>query len=186
MSFFAPAIFSKGTLDGFLLKFVVKYSKKEKIGPSVLKYVSCEDTIEAIFNAFKYCVSTGLFEASECFIDFHPNTISEIEKNDVKISGDSLSLAVALSLIEFISNLKIESKIIATGAIRENLDLWSCNQVGNLSRKINLATSMCADIILIPSMHSKLKVSKNSSSKIIYLPKILPNATNLFESLSLA
>lgn len=186
MSFFAPAIVSKGTSAGILLAFIVEYNKKEKIGPAVLKYVSCEDSIEAIFNAFKYCVSTGLSEASECFIDFHPDTISEIEKIDVRISGDSLSLAVTLSLIEFISNLKIQSKVIATGAIRESLNLWSCNEVDNLSRKINLATSMCADIILIPGMRSELTISKNSASKIIHLPTILPKATNLLESLSLA
>ena len=186
MSFFAPAILSKPATAGILLEFVVEYNKKEKVGPAVLKYASCEESIEAIFNAFKYCVSTGLCEASDCFVDFHPRTVSEIEKIGVRISGDSLSLAVALNLIEFTSNLKIESKIIATGAIRKNLDLWSCNEVGNLARKINLATSMNADIILIPGMPSKLTVSKNSLSKIVHMPIILPKANNLLESLNLA
>jgi hypothetical protein len=186
MSFFAPAIFSKRASAGILLGFKVEYNKRQKVGPGVLKYVSCDDSIEAIFNAFKYCVSTGLSEASECIIDLHPQTIAEIEKIDIKVSGDSLSLAVALNLIEFTSNLKIKSKIIATGAIRDSFDLWSCNKVGNLSKKINLANTLKADIILIPNTSSKFIVSKKSLSKIIPLPIILPKATNLLESLNLA
>jgi hypothetical protein len=185
LPFFAPAVLSKRVASGMLLGFTVEYNKKEIIGPSIIKYAPSEDSIEAIFNAFKYCATTGLPNVSECFINFHPHTISEIEKNDIKVSGDSLSLAVALNLIEFANNLKIKSKIIATGAIRENLDLWSCNKVADLPKKIDLASSMSADIILIPRMSAKIIDSKKSLSRIIQLPKMLPKATSLFESLSL-
>ena len=182
MAFFSPAFISRAGNTGILLQFEITHNKR-RIGSEILQYVSCEESIEAIFDAFNYCVDTGLPSAAGCMIDFSPQTVSEIKIRNLRVSGDSLSLAVALSLIEYVKNLNIKSKIIATGAIRKSNNIWNCNSVSGVDKKIILAKSLNADAIVVPQDGFNNKYIYDQDATIICMPLAMPSATSLLEFL---
>lgn len=180
VSIFAPAITDNPHSPGILLKFVVSKDPDCFIGPGIMAHVICPESIDGIFNAFSYCAETGLSAALECKIDLAPVTRGEIEARRLKIRGDSLSLAVALTLIAFVERRNIKSAISATGALRPAGRHWGCHVVANIKAKICLALKSKADIMLVPAgSHITKSESPSQMTRIVTLPAIIPDATQL-------
>ena len=187
MPIFAPAITEGPRSRGILLRFKISKGLDGFIGPGLLANVNCPDSFEGIFNAFRYCADTGLSAALGCSVDLAPETKIEVEARRLKIQGDSLSLAVALTLIAFVEGRRLKSAISATGALRHRGQSWGCEVVANIEDKISLARTNEIDLMIVPAgSHPTKRHSPSQITKIVTLPAVIPGATKLLMQLALA
>ena len=121
------------------------------------RFVSCigsKETVDGIFNAINfaepYCKS---IISKNKLISISEKSFKLLEKHNIIIAGDSLSLALSFFLIQeklLINNLNHYRKsIFATGAIRKEKS-YLLDEVGNIAAKTKNINVQLYDLIAIP------------------------------------